>query len=642
MPFLEGFHTVVLAAFALMAPAAVAEEFYVVFRTPDPQRAAEEAQARQPEAAAEARSAAVISQLKQEAQVSQAEALRLLKRQRRVRFESFWLSNRIFVRCDASQRDCDRLKQRLRRLPGVVGIEPEKEYPLIEPIEKRPAPPVQQAVEWGVQMIKAPDVWALGVRGKGITVATIDTGLDISHPAVAKGWRQQAGWKDPTQTCTSAPCDNNGHGTHVTGSILGDDGQGNQIGVAPEAQTIACKGCASASCASSTLLTCAQWVLDPFEDGSGRARAHVVNNSWGGAGGDQWFRDTVRGWVAAGLFPAFANGNRGPGCTTASSPGDYPESFAVGAVDRNSAIAGFSSRGPSSTDGAVKPNLAAPGVEIRSSIPGGQYAAWNGTSMATPHVAGAVALLWSGVPAALGRVAETRRAMEDTARRQVLRLCNETGDIPNNAYGFGILDAKAAYDKLRGAPPPPPPPEPPTLTILGPLPRFWCPVEVPFQGRSLDKQDGDISDKIVWYDGNFAFYRARVGYRQYSCAAADLGVRDIRAEVVNSAGKTAKAAMQILVEKLADGVKITSPGDGASAPCGQKFQARASFSGGTLYWYLDGHFFWSGEPADVLLPCDGAPHNLRAVAPGFGEAAITVLPAVVPPAPPAAVQRKSR
>ena len=165
---------------------------------------------------------------------------------------------------------------------------------------------------------------------------------------------------------------------------------------------------------------------------------------------------------------------------------------------------------------------------------------------------------------------------------------------------------------------------------------------MPFDGRALDKQDGDISDRIVWYDGAFAFYRARTGYRIYSCAAADLGVRDIRAEVVNSAGKTAKAAMQILVEKLADGVKITSPSDGASVPCGQKFQASARFSGSTLYWYLDNQFFWSGEPADVLLPCDGTPHSIRAVAPGFGEAAISVLPTVAPPVQPPSGQRKTR
>src|SRR3954451_15774356 len=184
------------------------------------------------------------------------------------------------------------------------------------------------------------------------------------------------------------------------GTMVGDDGNGNQIGVAPAAHWIAAKGCESNSCSFDALLSAGQWVLAPT-DLSGQnprpdLRPHIVNNSWGGPG-DPFYQATVQAWVAAGIFPAFANGNAGPGCGSAGSPGDYPESYAVGAYDINNFIAPFSSRGPSSF-GVIKPNISAPGVNVRSSVPGNGYDIFSGTSMATPHLAGSVALIWSAAP----------------------------------------------------------------------------------------------------------------------------------------------------------------------------------------------------------------------------------------------------
>ena len=159
-----------------------------------------------------------------------------------------------------------------------------------------------------------------------------------------------------------------------------------------------------------------------------------MNNSWGGGPGDPFYQATVQAWVAAGIFPAFANGNAGPSCGSAGSPGDYPESYAVGAYDIGNFIAFFSSRGPSGLDGGIKPNISAPGVDVRSSVPGNGYAIFSGTSMATPHVAGSVALLWSGAPTLVGDIAGTRAILDQTAIDTSDLGC---GGAPenNNAYG---------------------------------------------------------------------------------------------------------------------------------------------------------------------------------------------------------------
>ncbi len=160
--------------------------------------------------------------------------------------------------------------------------------------------------------------------------------------------------------------------------MVGDDDAGNQTGVAPRARWIAAKGCEGRVCSEFALLSSAQWILAPTDleghNADPARRPHLVNNSWGGGGGSRWYEDSVDAWVAAGIFPIFSNGNAGPSCGSAGSPGDYPQSYAVGAFDSAGNIAPFSSRGRSAIDGGVKPNIAAPGVDIRSSVPGNGYA----------------------------------------------------------------------------------------------------------------------------------------------------------------------------------------------------------------------------------------------------------------------------
>jgi subtilisin family serine protease len=147
-----------------------------------------------------------------------------------------------------------------------------------------------------------------------------------------------------------------------------------------------------------------QWVLAPTDLNGKKPRAdlrpYIVNNSWGGGGNDAFYHATVDAWIASGIFPAFSNGNNGAyGCYTSGSLGEDVQSYNAGAFDINNYIAYFSSRGPSYFGGEIKPNLAAPGVDIRSSVPYNGYAWYSGTSMVSPHVAGTVALMWSAAPA---------------------------------------------------------------------------------------------------------------------------------------------------------------------------------------------------------------------------------------------------
>ncbi|MFD1050010.1 S8 family serine peptidase, partial [Kibdelosporangium lantanae] len=262
------------------------------------------------------------------------------------------------------------------------------------------------AVEWNISQIRANKVWSdFNDRGEGIVVASIDTGVAYQHPALVGKYRGNKGdgtfdhnynWFDPAKVCGNpslAPCDNNNHGSHTMGTMVGDDGGTNQVGVAPGAKWISAKGCESNNCSDASLLASGQWIVAPTDLNNQNPRPDlapdVVNNSWGGDPNDPWYADIVNTWIAAGIFPQFSNGNSGTlGCNSSGSPGDYAASYSAGAYDINGAIASFSSRGPGA-NGLIKPNISAPGVSIRSSIPSG-YGSISGTSMASPHVAGTV------------------------------------------------------------------------------------------------------------------------------------------------------------------------------------------------------------------------------------------------------------
>ncbi|HEX2731469.1 MAG TPA: Ig-like domain-containing protein, partial [Polyangiaceae bacterium] len=365
----------------------------------------------------------------------------------------FWIVNAMQVTADKATIAT------LATDPSVAGVYPDRVYEL-PPIKPGSTEPSVNGLEWGVTAVRAPDVWqTFGSRGEGIVVANIDTGVQFDHPALVRQYRGNQGngtfdhnynWFDPAHVCTgSAPCDNNNHGTHTMGTMVGQDATGdNQIGVAPGARWIAAKGCEQSSCSTASLLAAGQWVLAPTDLAGNNPRPdlrpNIVNNSWGGGGGDVWYRATVQAWVAAGIFPAFANGNNGPGCNSAGSPGDYDESYGVGAFAADGTIASFSSRG-SGLGGITKPNISAPGVNVRSSIPGGGYASFQGTSMATPHVSGVVALLWSAAPTLVGDIAQTKALLSQTAIDTSDLSCGGT-PTNNNVWGEGKIDAFASVN----------------------------------------------------------------------------------------------------------------------------------------------------------------------------------------------------
>ena len=403
-----------------------------------------------------ARGRFVLDALTETATAAQADALRLVRGTRGAHAQSYWLRNTLIVSGSA------RLAEQLARLPGVEEVRAERVFPLVEPVEQQ-AVVLEEgtAPEWGVAKIGADAVWAEGITGSGIVVANIDTGVEYDHPALVNQYRGNLGggefdhaysWWDPTGVCGPVPCDNAGHGTHTMGTMVGGDGTGPftpDIGVAPGARWIAAKGCEDLFCTEGSLLSAGQFILAPTDLAGANPdpskRPDIVNNSWGGGPGDPFYLDVVEAWRAAGIVPVFSAGNAGPFCESAGSPGDYPASFTVGATDIDDVIADFSSRGPSSFDRPVTPDVTAPGVDVVSSVPGGGYASFSGTSMAAPHTAGTLALMLSAEAALVGDVTASTTALRDTAVDIVDSECggDEDGD-PNNTYGDGRIDAAAA------------------------------------------------------------------------------------------------------------------------------------------------------------------------------------------------------
>jgi hypothetical protein len=316
-------------------------------------------------------------------------------------------------------------------------------------------------IAWGVTDTKADQFWStFGVRGEGILVANIDTGVDYTHVALNPNYKcagnpsDPACWLDPgTADCTGpngGPCDSwvgIYHGTHVMGTQAGDDDPSlaNWVGMAPNSQWIACLGCPSGSCPDFDLNTCADWIIAP--GGNPANRPEVVNNSWGGGQGSAWYDVKIQAWVAAGVFPAFSIGNSGPSCGTANSPGDSQLAFGSAAHDINRNIASFSSRGPALTGHTpyTKPNISSPGVSILSTMPGNGWQLMSGTSMASPHSAGAVALLWSCNPDLVGQVDLTFNILQGSTDTPPAGTCGAPPDGEGNyTFGYGYTDVLAA------------------------------------------------------------------------------------------------------------------------------------------------------------------------------------------------------
>lgn len=361
--------------------------------------------------------------------------------------------------------------------PDVQYVGANTAIPAPAPVEITPSTDGPEALGWNITKVKASAVWTdFADTGEGIVIAGIDTGIEYDHPALVNQYRGNLGgsfshdhnWWDPYGHFPDYPGDIHGHGTHTMGTMLGSDLPSDPlnalhgIGMAPGARWIGCSGLETTTGVgyAADLIECAEFIMAPWDlngdDPDPSLRADVVNNSWGGGQAQFWYAQAIYAWRAAGIFPSFSNGNEGSSCGTAGDPGDSANVMSAGATDIADHIAPFSSRGPAAVTGILKPNVSAPGVDIESSIPGGGYqGGWNGTSMASPHVAGEAALIWSAVPELRGNVQLTYWLIEQTAVG--LTTTQECGgipgtEIPNNTFGWGRIDAYGAVNMALSAP----------------------------------------------------------------------------------------------------------------------------------------------------------------------------------------------
>ena len=327
------------------------------------------------------------------------------------------------------------------------------------PVDSDYEPPLTTSHEVGLDRINAPAAWAAGFTGAGRVVANMDTGVSGVHPALAARFRGDVdddgdvdeSWYDPYAGWTF-PQDSGQHGTHTMGTICGRTESGSDtIGVAIDAQWIAAAPIDRGGGISGTIadaLLSFQWFMDPDDNPNTQDNPDVIGNSWGipdGAGYpdcDQTFWVVIDNCEAAGTMVVFSAGNEGS--SGLRSPADrattYYNCFAVGAVDGSNPslpAAYFSARGPSECaagDLAIKPEVTAPGVNIRSSIPGGGYTTMSGTSMSSPHVSGAVALIRQANP---NIDVET---IKDILMSTAVDLPASNPNGEDNTFGHGIID----------------------------------------------------------------------------------------------------------------------------------------------------------------------------------------------------------
>lgn len=398
---------------------------------------------------------------------------------RRVNYRAFYIVNALLVRADRDLLLALGERPEVGRVITNPSVAVDIERPVLPQDTVKAA--VVDAIPWGVQRIRAPEVWNLGFTGEGIVVAGQDTGYQWDHPALRQQYRGWDGstashdynWHDAIHTTGSScppdgpvPCDDHGHGTHTMGTIVGDDGGVNQIGVAPGARWIGCRNMNEGVGTPATYIECFEFFLAPYPVGGDASQGrpsmapHVINNSWSCPpyeGCDEThialLAQAVEAVRATGIMVVASAGNSGAACSTVNTPpGMYDATYTVGATSSDSAdtIAGFSSRGTGTA--LIKPDISAPGVMVTSSTVGGAYTKLSGTSMAAPHVVGAVALLWSARPDLIGKVAMTEFLLNTAAVQRVSTQCGDAADaVPNNVYGWGRVDAfNAVHSALEG------------------------------------------------------------------------------------------------------------------------------------------------------------------------------------------------
>jgi subtilisin family serine protease len=423
----------------------------------------------------------VYNTLKAAADQSQAELKRELDAMG-ADYRAFWIDNVIAVRNTDLQ------------MLNMLASRQDVRAVILEPIGFVPEPPANltneenqiEAVVDSLVQIRVPDAWALGFTGQGVTVGIIDSGTRYTHNALVNNYRGNQGggvfdhnyhWFDVGGS--TAPTWPNPHGSHVTGTAVGDDGGSNQIGAAPDAEWVSCLGCTSTSCPGTNLLACGEFMAAPTDLAGNNPdpsqRVHVVNNSWGSCeqSYDGWYQGVVDGWVAAGVVPIVSNGNASncgysspPGPNTVGNPARYASVLGIGSSQNNNGLyANHSNWGPTDNpnDGTnpalpdpmgyfdLKPNVIAPGVSICSvnsnGGDSGYTCGFTGTSMSAPAASGVIALMISAAPSLAGDFATLGTVLMQTARPIDYNSGvggEGPGNVPNYATGWGEIDALAA------------------------------------------------------------------------------------------------------------------------------------------------------------------------------------------------------
>jgi serine protease AprX len=404
------------------------------------------------------------------AQSTQGPVLRLLQ-DRHVEYRSFYIVNMFWVKGTLD------LAMELAARPDVARVEGNPVIHNDLPAQVPAAPESPDVVETGITYTHAPLVWALGYTGQGVVVGGADTGYRWTHNVLKphyRGWNgatadHNFNWHDSIHSgggvCgpdSVQPCDDHGHGSHTMGTTVGDDGGTNQTGMAPGAKWIGCRNMNQGNGTPATYSECFEFFLAPYPVGGTPAQGNpsmapdITTNSWGCPASEGCSANTLQAGVeaqrAAGIEMVVAAGNSGAsGCSTVLDPPSFYQAvYTVGALTTGTDnIASFSSRGPVMADGSNrrKPDICAPGTSTRSAsnASDSSYMSISGTSMATPHIAGAVALLLSAKPSLRHDFANIESILNTTAVHINSSLCSSSGS-PNNVFGYGRIDIKAAVD----------------------------------------------------------------------------------------------------------------------------------------------------------------------------------------------------
>jgi len=386
----------------------------------------------------------------------------------------FWASNTVYC-ADATP---EFIRETMRQ--GLVRkINGNREYSIIDSTENGGVPENvfhKSAVEdgsmvepeYGLELTQSWEAQQAGNDGTGAVICTVDTGVRWTHEALIGSYRggtedHDWNWVGPGSSGNPPePQDGNGHGTHCTGTIVGQPVSVG-IGVAPGAQWIAAAGCNPfGSCPTLDLMESLEFCGCPTRtDGTlpdCTQAPDVCSNSWGGGQGTSTFWDVLAVLREEEVATFFASGNSGSSCGSSNSPSDSELVIAVGASDSNNVIAGFSSRGPGvGIPGTLEeqPFITAPGVSTVSSFNGAdnQYASLSGTSMACPHAAGWAAQMIAQDPTIT--VDELKAVMADTGFQGMSTTPPPCGGIPNDVYpnmvyGHGLVQVCDGLAALGG------------------------------------------------------------------------------------------------------------------------------------------------------------------------------------------------